>query len=72
MTTLQNPSQIVSSENWAHDNTAGRELAAAWIAQARSENSPLAISAVLRDLATSGRWGGVEAGFAFALAVALN
>ena len=71
MVTLQMPHHIAESGDYGRDNWAGGELAKAWIAGARAEGSHVALTMALRSLAESGRWGGVEVGFATALAFAV-
>ena len=68
---LRFPSEIPASGNWDHDNAAGRELAAAYVAAARTQNNPCLINGALRSIANAGRWSGVEVGFSFALAAAV-
>jgi hypothetical protein len=71
MPTLQSPSQLTPSDNWGQDNSAGRELGNAYVAAARSQSDPVMLANALRGLANSGRWTGIETGFAFAIATAL-
>jgi hypothetical protein len=71
MTNLRAPADIMPSGNWAEDNAAGGKLAAAYVAEARTQNDPCLINAALRDIADAGRWTGVEVGFAFGLAGAV-
>lgn len=71
MQILKAPADILISGNWAADNAAGRELAAAYVAAARRDDNPCGINGVLRGIAAAGRWSAVEVGFAFGLAGAV-
>jgi hypothetical protein len=68
---LKSLADILPSGNWANDNAAGRKLAAAYVAAARTLNDPCLINGALRGIANAGRWSGVEVGFAFGLAGAV-
>ncbi len=68
MITLLAPHQIAESGDYARDNAAGAELAKAWIADALAKGCHLVLTTALRNLAESGRWGGVEIGFTTTLA----
>jgi hypothetical protein len=71
MSNFELPSEIQETGDWATDNVAGRNLATAWIEAARAAEDPCLINSALRGLAEAGRWGGVEVGFAFAVAGAV-
>jgi hypothetical protein len=64
------PHEICETGTWAVDNLAGRALAEAWIRQARDNDNVPALAGAIRETAKSGRWSGVEVGFAFGLASA--
>jgi hypothetical protein len=70
MSGLKELKDIAESGDWACDNAAGAELARAWLAEARDLANPSLIAGALRNAARSGRWGGVEVGFAFAIGAA--
>ena len=71
MTLIKAPAEISATDDWAADNAAGRELAAAWISEIRRLDSLPAFAALLQSLSAAGRWTGVEVGFAFALGAAV-
>jgi hypothetical protein len=71
MNNLKSPADIEPSGSWTDDNTTGRKLAMAYVGEARRLNQPSLINAALRSIAETGRWTGVEAGFAFGLAGAV-
>lgn len=64
------PRDMEPTGDYEFDNTLGQELARRLIGEARQSRSPVGIAFALRSLAESGRWSGIEVGFAFALASA--
>ena len=72
MRLLREANEIPETGDWGIDNEHGAELARAWLEQARAnEGLGIAdIARVLRNTAMSGRWAGVEVGFAFEIAAA--
>jgi len=67
---LRAPCDIAETGDWAEDNRAGRELARDLINHLRETESVPAFGGVMKRMAEFGRWGGVEVGFAAAIASA--
>jgi hypothetical protein len=66
-----NINDIVETGDWATDCAHGREVAKARIADARLKRNPCEITAIVRSMAESERYGGIEVGFIFELAAEL-
>ena len=71
MPVITKPIDIIASEgstDYDFDCMLGRELAARLIRETHAAASPISLVAAMRSVAESGRWSGVEIGFAFTLA----
>jgi hypothetical protein len=61
---------IPSTGDWSIDNAAGRARAAAVLAHMRARGTPVLLGHVMKAMAASGRWTGVEVGFCASIAEA--
>ena len=61
--------EIEATGDWAADNNTGRERAGELIAYARESGNPMPLCKAISDIVRSGRYGAIEIGFIYKVAI---